>query len=234
MAKWKECEVGEFKILRWENEEIVIIHTLAHADFRKDKNIKILKDMLNIKALFQLTQIHGSWIYSAEELDLFDKKEGDGLYTTGKNIALLVLTADCLPLVIYHPNFLMLLHVGWRGLKKGIVKKAIKILKRENLNLENTIAVLGPCIGPCCYEVKHDMIQELSYSFHIDLNKVIIKRKKSTYFNLPLAVILTLKEEKIGEIFPPPACTCCNCNFHSYRREKNTAARAATLAWMKE
>lgn len=76
---------------------------------------------------------------------------GDGLWTDEPSVPLLAMSADCLPIAIVRsegPPAIAVLHAGWRGLSEGVVAAGVEALHGESL-----AAVVGPAIGPCCYEV---------------------------------------------------------------------------------
>jgi len=76
---------------------------------------------------------------------------GDGLWTDEPHVPLLAMSADCLPIVITRsasPRAIAVLHAGWRGLSEGVVAAGVQALGNGPF-----AAVIGPAIGPCCYEV---------------------------------------------------------------------------------
>jgi YfiH family protein len=76
---------------------------------------------------------------------------GDGLWTDEPRVPLLAMSADCLPIAIVRtegPRAIAVLHAGWRGLSEGVVAAGVHALGGGSL-----AAVIGPAIGPCCYEV---------------------------------------------------------------------------------
>ena len=80
---------------------------------------------------------------------------GDGLWTDEPGLPMLALGADCALIAMARTNgsepVLAVLHAGWRGLLDGIVPSAAQILG------PGFAAVVGPTIGPCCYEVGEDV-----------------------------------------------------------------------------
>jgi YfiH family protein len=79
---------------------------------------------------------------------------GDGLWTDEPRVPLLAMSADCLPIAIVRtegPRALAVLHAGWRGLSEGVVSEGVKALSVDST--QSLAAVIGPAIGPCCYEV---------------------------------------------------------------------------------
>jgi len=91
---------------------------------------------------------------------------GDGLWTTDADLPLLAMSADCLPIAVARtgpePRGLAVLHAGWRGLAEGVVEAGVAALGPGEKS-----AVIGPAIGPCCYEVG----PEVSSRFDADLTR---------------------------------------------------------------
>jgi YfiH family protein len=76
---------------------------------------------------------------------------GDGLWSDEPGLPLLAMSADCLPIAIVRrdaPRALAVLHAGWRGLAEGILAAGAGAL-----GAGAKAAMIGPAIGPCCYEV---------------------------------------------------------------------------------
>ena len=76
---------------------------------------------------------------------------GDGLWSDEPGLPLLAMSADCLPIAVVRrerPRALALLHAGWRGLAEGVVAAGVTALGPGS-----KAAIVGPAIGPCCYEV---------------------------------------------------------------------------------
>ncbi len=188
-----------------------------HSKENWDKLKKALK--IDDSILFLLKQIHSDKIVVLEEIK--NQKllpEADAVITRKKNIILSVLTADCVPILIYDPetNSLGVIHAGWRGSSKKITQKTLQKMKaRFNINPEKTLAFIGPSIGPCCYEVNQDVATLFTnYS-----NSIIIKSEK-TYLDLWHINTEQLISEGILEknIEIARICTMCNRNqFFSAR-----------------
>jgi len=161
--------------------------------------------------IYSLNQIHSNNIIEIKENDNILEKEGDGLFTSLKNIVLEVKTADCFPVFIFNEEIIMVLHVGWKGAKEGIVQKGIEIF--EKYDFRNVKVFLGPGIKKCCYEIKEDVakffkdfLEERDNKIYFDLEKFIIDKfiEKGFYFK---------------NIISFPFCTSCkNDLFYSNRK----------------
>src|SRR6478609_5298935 len=90
-------------------------------------------------------------------------REGDGLWTDAPGIPMLKVTADCLPIALARRNgekpALALLHAGRLGLLHGIVDAGVAAVGGE------LAAVIGPGIGPCCYEVGEEVAEPFRARF---------------------------------------------------------------------
>jgi copper oxidase (laccase) domain-containing protein len=97
-------------------------------------------------------QVHGAVVHRA----VAGKRgePGDGLWTDERHVPLVAVTADCLPVALARTNGneprLAVLHIGRLGLLEGIVERGVA-------QIGNASAVIGPGIGPCCYEVGDDI-----------------------------------------------------------------------------
>lgn len=206
-----------------------------------DKAIEKIKNKLlelnhdnSIKNLFFLRQthsIHGLILKDKLNINSFCHN-GDYLITSTKNLAIGILTADCLPIIFYDAinNIIAIAHAGWPGSVSGIAPKVIHEMQINfNTNINDIQIFFGPSAKVCCYEVKQDFIDKLD----IEVKKqTIVKQDSKTFFNLPLYNILTL--EKIGINKKKidlnyNFCTICNIEYCSYRRDKEFAGRQMTI-----
>jgi purine-nucleoside/S-methyl-5'-thioadenosine phosphorylase / adenosine deaminase len=142
----------------------------------------------------------------------------DGHVTSARGVALLVLVADCLPLALVSPTRVAMLHCGWRGLAAGIIERALERFE------EPPQAVLGPCIGPCCYEVGEEVLNEFS-----DLTGIANGRMLA----LQLVAQQKLLANGVTQIDSFPLCTSCRPElFFSHRRDGGVTGRQAGLVWL--
>jgi YfiH family protein len=133
---------------------------------------------------------------------------GDGLWTTEANVPLLAMSADCLPIAVARtggePPGLAVLHAGWRGLAEGVVEAGVAALGPGEKS-----AVIGPAIGPCCYEVG----PEVSDRFDADLTR---GRK----LDLWAVAERALRAAGVHRVDRLDLCTCDHPElFFSHRRD---------------
>ena len=111
-------------------------------------------------------QVHGADVLVAERAGHVG--EADALLTERRGLPLAILTADCLPIVIYDPAGARLaaVHAGWRGTVQSVARAAVDGLvaagrgRRRSRRRRS-----GPSIGPCCYEVDAPVIDRLRAAF---------------------------------------------------------------------
>jgi YfiH family protein len=131
---------------------------------------------------------------------------GDGLWSDVPGQPMLALAADCVPIAIAATDGtpqLAVLHAGWRGLAEGVVEAGMRALGGAP-----AAAVVGPSVGPCCYEVG----PEVSARFDADLTKERI-------LDLWTAAERALRRAGVREVERVDLCTRCNPElFFSHRR----------------
>lgn len=87
--------------------------------------------------------------------------EGDGLATAVSGLLLMLMMADCVPVIIYDPrsHAAGVAHAGWRGTVTRVVERLVqKMVDDLGCRPASLLAGIGPSIGPCCYEVGEDVI----------------------------------------------------------------------------
>jgi YfiH family protein len=116
----------------------------------------------NVRGLHQVHSRNVLFV-DDEHNDLPDNKpalpDADGLITKDKSCVLSVMVADCLPVLLYDTvsGCFSLLHSGWKG--TGIALKALALMAEyASVQPETVAAVLGPCIGVCCYRVDEERL----------------------------------------------------------------------------
>ena len=151
------------------------------------------------------------------------RPEADGLLTSVAGYLLGVRTADCLPLLYVDRarRAVAAVHAGWRGTAKEIAARAVKRMQQEFGSPPGALeVVIGPGIGPCCYEVGSEVAEQFAGS--------AVQMDPRPRLNLPEANRLQLIEAGVNEsrIWSVGLCTACEGHqFFSYRREGTQAGR---------
>lgn len=179
--------------------------------------------------LLLLHQVHGAALRLAPWEGLPDADAGLALEP---GLLLGIETADCLPVLLVDPVLrrVAAAHAGWRGSLAGVAGAAARALLERGSRPEDLLAALGPCIGPCCYEVGEELREAFgpgSAAFfrlgprgrpHLDLRAA----------NRRQLLELGLRPERLGQV---DDCTACRPErYHSYRRDGRGAGRM--LSWV--
>ncbi len=130
-----------------------------------------------------------------------------------------IFTADCMAIFLLHRDRSLgaVLHAGWKGCARGIIEEAFRLscenfCKDFGVKVKDFLAVIGPHIGPCCYEVKADVAGLFS-------SDVIEVREGKTYLDLAAAAARRLETLGVQDILVSRDCTRCQKDlFFSYRR----------------
>ena len=130
-----------------------------------------------------------------------------------------------------------LVHSGWQGTAKSIVKNAIQELKKEyKCKVEDMLCVIGPTIRNCHFEVDTD-VKEIFYKqfkYMKNIDNIIKENKKTGKSYIDTVMInknLMLENGILSEnIIDCNICTVCNSNImHSYRKDGKDAGRNTAI-----
>ena len=145
-----------------------------------------------------------------------DPPEVDGHLIAEPGLAALVFVADCLPIALSGPGGVAMVHGGWRGLAAGIAGRAAEETGARD-------AVVGPGIGPCCYEVGDEVLAAFA-----PLGDGLAEGRM-----LDLAAVARRLLERAGveRIEASDLCTSCNPElFFSHRGAGPRTGRQAGVA----
>jgi YfiH family protein len=215
LKKFKKNEkiFGEY----FENDSIYI--------FFGNKNFEKEHFSFFPKIQFQfLKQVHGNDIV---HIDRFceDTILADAQYTGTKNLALVIQTADCLPVLGYDKNqkWIYAAHAGWRGVENRIIPKTIGVFK-NNSHTPLLSIFIGPHIQQQSFQVDEDVALKLKKCTNPENGHFIYDESKNKYyFNLKEIVHAQSLELpiQIQELYISKVDTFTNKDYSSYRRLKN-------------
>lgn len=154
----------------------------------------------------------------------------DALITNRPGIPLMVLTADCVPVLLFDAatRSAAAIHAGWRGTANGIVGLTVEKMSREfGTNPQDVMAAIGPCIDACCFEVGDDVAEHFSR-----WPETVIRRNGWPKPHIDLVMANRLQLEQSGvlpqNIEAADECTKCGpLQFFSHRRNQ-TLGRIGT------
>lgn len=200
------------------------------------RNTKRLIDYLHaryhgVKTIVRPVQVHGDTIAVYEGSPHKDDPthviyDTDGVITRKKDVALTIITADCIPIIFTDEVYQMIgaSHQGWRGILARLPQKMVAKMEELGSKKADIRVVIGPGINSCCYEVKEE--RAIQFRSEFPLSKAIINNGNHFFLNLTQLVNEELVEVGISEpnITRSIACTSCQTDkFYSYRKAKNKA-----------
>ena len=162
----------------------------------------------------------------------------DALTTDQARVSLLLRYADCVPVLIYDPvhRAVALVHSGWRGTVLGAPRAGVESLVREfGSRPEDLVAAIGPSIGPCCYEVGHEVVNAIQEAFP-DSDALLSSRTHGRrHLNLWAANWRWLSGCGVERIEVSELCTACHTeDFYSHRAEKGKTGHFAAVMSLRE
>ena len=169
------------------------------------KNLKIVKRKISKKSkeIFLVKQIHGSKsIFLSKNSNIKNKSTfADAIITEKKKFPIAILTADCVPLLIFDKKRKMIaaIHAGWRGAYKEIVQKVIKFMFNKGCKKEDMIVAIGPSISVKNYEIGEQFKDMFIKKDKMNI-KFFKKGKNKIYFDLPNYVKKQVKLNQIKNI----------------------------------
>tara|TARA_B110000211_G_scaffold231294_1_gene292625 strand:- start:832 stop:1584 length:753 start_codon:yes stop_codon:yes gene_type:complete len=185
------------------------------------KNLNYVSHKMRVENdnLVLMNQTHSNKVTEINKNNYKRKINSDAIITKVKGLALGVVTADCVPVIIYDVKNKIAgcIHAGWKGALSGIIKNTVTKIRKLNSN--NLIfASIGPCLGKKSYEVDLNFYKKfLSIS---KKNKIYFsyKNKKKKLFNLRKFIADKLMELNVNVDHVNHDTFKEKMNFFSYRR----------------
>ena len=184
------------------------------------------------EGLLRPRQVHGATVASALACSGPSPPDADTITSKLAGQAVAVVTADCVPILVASADgsAVAAVHAGWRGLAAGVIAAGVAALAELAGGVASLVAVVGPHIGACCYEVDEPVLDGLGDRFG-DLLASTTRPTRPGHVALDLGGLSRLALGRAG-LLPaavgsvPDACTCCDAQrFHSFRRDGSRSGR---------
>lgn len=180
----------------------------------------------------RVRQVHGARVVTASTGGA-PCHEADAVVSRTAGVAACISVADCVPVLIADPTSgaVAAVHAGWRGTVARAPAAAVQALAAgAGSRPRDLVAVIGPSIGPCCYEVSED----LAARFEQDFGAGVVHRTRPTprldlwEANARALGAAGLQADRIGRL---GRCTACEHHlFFSHRRDAGATGRQ--VAWI--
>jgi len=206
----------------------------------KDGHDSVLKNRQRLSRYLKLpaepawlNQVHGNNIIQVDSHNNYQHtdKTADGSYSREVNKVCVVMTADCLPLLLCDDEGAQIaaIHIGWRGFSKNIISAA---LEKFTCSHDKLMAWLGPCISADHYEIDATVYNATKKIFAGAEECFIETCMGHWLMDLKQLVSKQLITLEVGHIYTSPYCTYSDqARFFSHRRD-GTTGRLASLIWI--
>jgi YfiH family protein len=183
-------------------------------------------------------QVHGDAILRVSNDAGKRAGVGDGLMTDAPGILLGITAADCVPLLFLESRrrVVAAVHAGWRGTAAGVSATAVARMQEDyGIDPSALHVALGPSIGPCCYEVGREVVEQIGAHWADEVQAAWRPKGAKGYLDLRAVnraqlVAAGVPHHQIKEIAP---CTACNLEqFFSYRKEGKTGSQLSFIGWL--
>ncbi|HRQ12792.1 MAG TPA: peptidoglycan editing factor PgeF [Promineifilum sp.] len=192
------------------------------------------------------TVVHAHLVHGAAVARVSSANNGtwvehvDGLITNQSGTVLSMNFADCTPIFLYDPrrHAIGLGHAGWRGTMVDLPGAMVRAMTAQfGSDPADLVAAVGPCIGPCCYEVGEEVIAavEATFTEPDTLFRPLTGDDRLTaaghrFFDMPQANQRNLTNAGVRNIETSGLCTACRTDlFFSHRAEKGRTGRFGTV-----
>jgi hypothetical protein len=172
-----------------------------------------------------LRQVHGTAVAAVAAGTGASPPTADAAVTTVSGLPLVVLTADCAPVVLVAGGVVAVAHAGWSGLEQGVIGASV-VAVRARSDGAAVRAVLGPCVHPTRYEFGEDLLARLVAR----LGPTVAGRTAggAPALDIPAAVRVSLAAAGVDDVTDVGICTAASPDYFSHRRDSPTG-RQATL-----
>jgi len=186
-----------------------------------NKNLIFVSNRMGVlkNKLILMHQTHSNKVVEIRKNNYKKKIKADAMITKMKGVALGVLTADCVPVILYDikNQIIGCVHAGWKGAYFDIIKNTINKIRKINSN-NQIYACIGPCIGQKSYEVDLVFFKKFINKSKKNRKYFSYKNKKKKFFNLRKFVTDKLRKYRVKVDHVNRDTFAQKNYFFSYRR----------------
>ena len=160
-------------------------------------------------------------------------REVDALITNEPGLPLLLRYADCVPILLFDPRHhaIGIAHAGWRGTVGKIATKTVRAMSDTfGTQPYDLITCIAPSIGPCCYAIRDDVIDQVQKAFAYSDELLTTQPDGHVHFDLWKANAQQLATIGVEQIEIAGICTADHTNdFYSWRAENGKTGRFGAI-----
>jgi len=192
------------------------------------ENRRRVASALGLTGLATMRQVHGAGVAVVDGVS-DDPPEADALVTRAAGVGLVVLVADCTPVLLWdrRAGVVAAVHVGRRGLAACVLPAAIEVMAGLNARPARMYAVVGPSVCPEHYEVPIDMRDDVAATSPA---AAAVTAAGAPALDIRAGLLAQLHDAGLRQWMVMPQCTAEAPDYYSYRRD-GTTGRFAGLVW---
>jgi len=198
------------------------------------RRLQLINEYQLPQAPHWLDQIHSAAVVELDKNSQFDPPpKADASFTYESNVVCAVMTADCLPILLYdrQKNGVAAIHGGWRGLMAGIIDNTLGAMNTDPRQIQ---AWLGPAICQRCYPVGDDL-KAIFIEKNPDYSRAFEEINGRLHLNINKIAEIGLVQAGVQQIDFSQRCTVESTqDFFSYRRDGKKSGRMATFIWISQ
>jgi polyphenol oxidase len=200
------------------------------------RNRRLLAQAAGVGRLVFMRQVHGARVVHVGPESPPDEAPGgfpevadcDALVTDEPGTGLVVLVADCVPVLLLGERAVGVAHAGRRGVQAGVVPAAVGALRALGEDPGRVRALVGAAACGACYEVPEAMQADVAA---VVPQTAVTTRAGTPGLDLTAGVTAQLNAAGVRDVTATGACTVEDPSLFSYRRD-GTTGRAAGVAWL--
>jgi len=190
-------------------------------------NRDALQQHIGAQRIQWLDQVHSCDCIQSTFSTVPSTPQADAMWTDAPGLALAILTADCLPILLWAPEHSVVaaIHAGWRGLRDGVIETLVSSLPVSAGSLH---AWIGPCISQSRYEVGEEVWCQF-VGRDPGVLRPVSGQVDKRLMNLSLIAAHRMTALGLTHIRQSGFCTHADARFYSYRRDGVTGRIASVI-----
>lgn len=195
---------------------------------------------INRESIYDVWQVHGNRVICANEPRNTDSpyQQADAIITNSQSIKLLMLFADCVPILLYDPvkKVVGIAHAGWKGTVLKVAAKTVETMRDcYATRPADILAAIGPSIGPDHYIVGDDVVGSFDVTFGREARRFFQGPAGAVKLDLWKSNRYILEQAGVRQIEVAESCTACHLeDWYSHRQENAITGRFGVLIGLQQ
>jgi hypothetical protein len=206
----------------------------------KNRHLVFQAFEINNDSIFDVWQVHGNQVICTDgpRRAGVPHQKADAIITNNQNIKLLMLFADCVPILLFDPvrKVVGIVHAGWKGTALKVAAKTVETMCNcYATQPADILAAIGPSIGPDHYSVGNEVVLSFDTAYGLEARRFIRGRDGAVKLNLWEANHYILEQAGVKQIEVSEICTACHLeDWYSHRVENAVTGRFGVIIGLRQ